>query len=390
VNEPDSPRATAPGKFAIRLGWLVSLLLCPLPLLLLAVAATWRGRLFAIASLGVAFLPLLFAWARNRGQPGWRVFLAALAVLAGSWLGLALTSPTGRLAAGARVLHAYPSAAALYPRQVLGNWLPEVDQLCLGFTLMPVVDPQLTARQAGQLRGWTAEIYRELESDPEFAALGSVLPLAYAELRGSGNPGLHAYLYVPPGLDRTKPAPALVFFHGSGGNWKAYLWILARVADQCGVILIAPTCGVGAWRESETSDRLTASLQAATAYVAIDEGQLHLAGLSNGGRAVSELLAGAPSRFRSYILISPVFDDLALEARAGRRADRDKKILILTGAHDDRVPVDYVRNHATQLKQAGAQVELIIDPAADHFLMFSHRMWVSDNVTAHLRNYRNP
>lgn len=384
------PGRPAADRLALRLGGLLSLALAALPLLLLGVAGTWRGRSFALASLGAAGLPWFFTWARSRGRPVWQVALAAIAGLAPAWIALAVTSPPGQAGPVSRALHALPDSSRGYSRHVLGNWLPEEDQLRLGFTLMPAIDPLLTAKQAARLRNWTTEIYGELEADPDFRNLGSVLPLTYAELRGSADAGVHAYVYIPAGLDRKKPAPVLVFFHGSGGNWKAYLWILAQVADRCGLVVIAPTFGTGAWREPETSNRLAAALHAAKRYVALDEQQLHVAGLSNGGRAVSELLAAGQPAFRSYVFISPVFDDAALRQRSPSQPGRRDKVLILTGPLDERVPVDYVRQRATGLGQTGAQVELVEEPGADHFLMFSHRGRVIDLLANHLQAAPKP
>ncbi|HWA27906.1 MAG TPA: hypothetical protein VG734_19780 [Lacunisphaera sp.] len=390
MTESSPARSAAAGRFAVRLAVFASLLLAVLPLLLLGVAITQRGQLFALASLGIAILPWFFAWAWSLGTAGRRVAFAVPAGIALGWIGLALTSPTGVPSPSARVRHLFPRDGGVYSRYVLGNWLPEADQLRLGFTLMPLIDPLLTNRQAAKLKAATAEIYRELEADPEFAAVGSVLPLAYAELRGSADRGLHAYLYVPPGLDHTRPLPALVFFHGSGGNWKAYLWILSKVADRCGVVLIAPTFGIGAWREPETSERLAATLEAAARHVALDSRRLHVAGLSNGGRAVSELLASARPSFRSYTFISPVFDDRALPRRPGPPGGPGKRVFILTGALDDRVPIGYVRDRASQLEQSGASVKLRVEPAADHFLMFSHRTALIEALANDLRESMAP
>ena len=48
-------------------------------------------------------------------------------------------------------------------------------QLMLGLSIMPLIDPLLTFREAEQLKASTREIYRDLERDESFRAVGSVM-----------------------------------------------------------------------------------------------------------------------------------------------------------------------------------------------------------------------
>jgi pimeloyl-ACP methyl ester carboxylesterase len=343
----------------------------PLCLLLLGLAQTGRGRLFACAALFAAAGPLTVYLAWRRGSAAWRLIgLTALAGWIGLGGGLALTAPPGEERPVSPTHHAYLDPTSHFNRHALGNLLPEVDQLMLGFALVPVLDPMMDQSEASQLRTWTAAVYRELEADPAFNALGSVLPLAYAELRGSNPQTPHAFVHVPRTLDRTKPAPVLVFFHGSGGNLKSYFWILSRLADRLGFVLVAPSFGLGNWRQPETGNRLDFALGAAARAAPVDRRQIHLAGLSNGGLAVSQILAAGGTPVRSFTFISPVFDERALH-RLPEQA-RGIPLMIITGLQDDRVPVDYVRDYAAQLRRNGARVSLQVIDEADHFLMFSH------------------
>jgi hypothetical protein len=152
-------------------------------------------------------------------------------------------SPSGRAPGGAAVQHRYVGGRDGFRRYALGNLFPENDQFALGFHLVPAMDPLFTRKQARMLSGLTASIYTELEADAAFHALGSVMPEAYDELWGLPFDRGHYYLYVPPRLDRSVPQPALVFLHGSGGNFKAYTRLLSKLADELGVILIAPSYG---------------------------------------------------------------------------------------------------------------------------------------------------
>jgi hypothetical protein len=254
-----------------------------LSLLLLVVAITWDGRLFAVAALLTGLLPLF-------GSIGWvtkrRLWRRSAAILGTVWLvavSLVLwRAPAGTGSTHSRIMHVYAVGQTKFQRYAPGNLLPEGDQLMLGFTIMPAFDPLLTNDQASDLKRMTATIYTELEQDPDFHGLGSVMPEAYDEILGLPFDRGHCYVYVPSRVDRTRPSPVLVFFHGSGGCFKSYLWVLSKVADRLGCVVVAPSYGLGNWRESESETSLSAALVSASRLAAIDRNRIHLVGLSNG------------------------------------------------------------------------------------------------------------
>ena len=89
-----------------------------------------------------------------------------------------------------------------------------------------------------------------------------------------------------------------------------------NVADRLNFIVVAPTGGVGRWTIDETTTRVPAALTEAKRVVAIDSGQIHAIGLSNGGRAVSQLLAGSKGDYRSFVFLSPVFREESVRTLA--------------------------------------------------------------------------
>jgi len=338
----------------------------------LVVAETGRGRLFAGVALLMAILPLAATRACRERTRRWT---AAVAVGGALWLGLlalvlALT-PTGQTSG--RVAHAFATKGQTFPRFSLGNLLPERDQLLLGFTLMPTVDPLLTTTQASELKRLTASLYRELESDADFQALGSAMTGPLGELLDQAWLAGHSYVYVPKSVNRSTPCPVLVFFHGSGGNFKAYLWILAKLADKTGFVLVAPSNGLGNWSAEDSRRCLGNALAAASGVAAVDRSRIHLIGLSNGGRAISQLAGDQGSDFASIIFLSPVFDVSGIRSAAFAAQCKERKILVVTGGRDDRVPLSYVEENVTTMTRAGARVTLHAVDSADHFLMFSHR-----------------
>jgi poly(3-hydroxybutyrate) depolymerase len=83
-----------------------------------------------------------------------------------------------------------------------------------------------------------------------------------------------------------------------------------------GLIVVAPTGGVGRWTIDETNTRVPAALAGAKRVVAVDPRQIHAIGLSNGGRAVSQLLASSKGDYRSFVFLSPVFREESVRALA--------------------------------------------------------------------------
>lgn len=362
-----------PISFLRALGLVWSLVVCPLAALLLVSCVTLHGAVFAIGALLLGIAPPLFLIGTNRPwfrRPGLIAF--------GGWLLVALwlvvVSPNGLPHRGARVKNCYVGGAGNYQRFALGALLPEVDQFMLGFKLVTAVDSLFTAKQARSLADLTNTIYAELEADADFHALGSVMPEAYDELWGRPFDHGHYFLYVPPQLNRKTPAPALVFLHGSGGNFKAYAWLLSRVADECGMVLICPSDGMGNWDAPQGIQAVVAALGDAAKSIPLDMDQVHLAGLSNGGLGVSRVSASdVGKRFRSLIFLSGVCDESAIAMSAFADQWRGKPVLVITGEADDRVPLLGVNRYASSMRNSGAKVEMSTYENADHFLFFSHR-----------------
>ena len=187
--------------FAQLLGLMVGAIVVPLATILLIVADTWAGRLFAVAVFFAAgtIALALFGRAPTRRR---RLRLAAGIGFVGIGLVVAIArwAPPGVTVSSARVSHLTPEGGGPC-RLAPTNLVPEVDQLMLGFSIMPLLDPLLTFREAGQLKASTREIYRDLEGDENFRAVGSVMGLTYTDLLGRETSN-HAYLYVPPGQIR--------------------------------------------------------------------------------------------------------------------------------------------------------------------------------------------
>jgi len=90
--------------------------------------------------------------------------------------------------------------------------------------------------------------------------------------------------------------------------------------------------------------------------------------------------ASARRRWRSLILVSPVFDQAAWRDPGFARRNAGRPVLVLSGGRDDRVPPDYVESNVAGLADVGAIVTSECEAAANHFLFFSHRDWLQARV----------
>ena len=338
------------------LALLLALVLLPLGVFGLCCVVTWQGLLLSTSVALLAIGPLLF-WIGNERESVLQMRLGK--VLLGMTLaGLALVlwqPPDGHTSETAKIHSRFAQSGWHYARFSIGSLVPEINQIHLGYAIASVVDPFFNQKQRRELSAMTDVIYAEIAADADFNSSGSALPAIYHELTLAEFRSGHYFHYIPAKLDRTRPAPALVFLHGSGGNFKAYIWLLSKIADDLGITVIAPTFGMGNWEKRGAYDAITRAIADAGKHSAIDPDHIHLMGLSNGGKGLCLAESAAGPKFRSLIFLSAVFhlrtqpEDLATRLKP-------RRILVMSGGSDDRVPWDYVSKYAEELKAGGLEV----------------------------------
>lgn len=358
---------------AVSLGWLLY-------------AATGWGRWLACAGLAATCLPatLYLYGAHSRQRRLWGRISAALGGLFVAILaGMLLTTPSGDAGAASPVSQHF-TRAPQFRRDILSNIVPEAEQINLGFLVIPALDELFTYERALRVRGFTLDIYREMDHAPDFRALGSAMGWAYDDFLGLPYNAGQYYLYVP----RNRPAgplPAILFLHGSAGNFKAYTWVWSSLAEELGYVIIAPSFGFGNWREPGGVEAALRALKDAQTRVELDEDRLYLAGLSNGGLGVSLLGNATPERFRGLIFISPVMATEVIDAPAFQNAWANRPVLIVTEQDDERVPFTYVAERARRLERGGVAVTAVSYPGEDHFLFFSQWQGVLQDISEWLQ-----
>ncbi len=364
---------------------LLALFALPLSLLGLCCVITWQGLLLsaAIGLLGLG--PLLYWIGDDRGSVLQMRLAKSLLALAAAGIALVLwQTPDAHTPDSARIQSRYSDGGWHYDRFSIGSVLPEIDQIHLGYAVASALDPLFTQKQRRDLSAMTDAIYAEADADPDFTAAGSALPSIYSEMTlGQFRDG-HYYHYIPAKVDRTKPTPALVFLHGSGGNFKAYIWLLSKLADELGITVIAPTFGLGNWEKKGGYEAITHAIADAGKHAAIDPDHIHLMGLSNGGKGLCLAESADGPKFRSLIFLSAVLHTRNRPAELAARL-QPRPVLILSGGSDDRVPWEYVSDYAEKLKAGGLDVTTHRFAGEDHFVFFRKRAEVLQLVSAWVR-----
>jgi pimeloyl-ACP methyl ester carboxylesterase len=351
--------------------------------LLLTVATTaggrWTALAFVLAVPAMGAIP--FAWgARRRREP----MLAALGVL------LAL----GGLALG-HAVHIAPDATAQpdaplrsiylgegrHLRTGLANLVPEVDQFTLGSYLVPFVDPFLDDEQTVRVRELFQGIYGDLAADPAFAGMGSAMGHSYRELFGRTWDVGHLYVYEPR-AHRGEPMPVLVFLHGWGGPFLGYQWVLQRFAEQRGYAVVAPSFGMGWWRQEGAMPTVARALEWIDQQPELDGERMILAGLSNGGPGVQKAAMEFPERWDGVVFLSAVMELDGIFDLGESLAERGTPVLVITGDAERRIPLEYTQAGVESLRMVGAETSFEVFPGEDHFLLFSQPAAVMDRLGA--------
>ncbi len=350
----------------------VGVLVWSMAMLLLMVAETAGGRWTALALvLGVPPLCLApFAASLRRQREPALAALGVVLAIGGLALGRALHLASDATDDPSAVLRSVYLGEAKHRRYGLANLVPELDQFTLGSYLMPAVDPYLDGEQTLRVRALFRDVYRDLAKDPAFEDMGSAMPWSYRELFG-GRPDVgHLYVYTPP-HEGDEALPVLVFLHGWGGPFLGYQWVFQRFAKANGYAIVAPSYGMGWWRQRGAMTAVERTLEWIDDQPSLDGSRLILAGLSNGGPGVSQAAITYPERWNAVVFLSAVMDTRRLASLGESLAQHDTPVLVITGDAERRIPLAYTETCVDSLRQAHQGVDLRIFPGEDHFLLFS-------------------
>lgn len=335
--------------------WLCLFLVTPIWLIgslaLLLAFPSLTGKLAA----GWTLLPLLGLWSA-RWRPRLALAVAALAVLA--LAGLLLVYPWPKPSQQVRSSPPFPT-----PLDLICNFVPESDLSALGVGLA-YSDPRYD-----QVMGLLRPLYREMEADPQYARLPHVVGSTAQDLF-LGTPGApHYFCYVPPGEGKK---PALIFFHGALGNFKVYLHFWRRWAQKTGYAVICPSNGFGRWYDEQGEKRALELFDSALAELPIDPTRVTVAGMSNGGTAVTRLVNARPDKIGSVLLICPVLEvGQTLTPTFLDWTRRHTAPIVLEGDEDINVSPEIVSANVDAILKQGGRCDLRLRKGHDHHILFS-------------------
>jgi phospholipase/carboxylesterase len=164
-------------------------------------------------------------------------------------------------------------------------------------------------------------------------------------------------LYVPSGHSLTRPVPLVLMLHGAGGVGGHVVPLLQRMADQRGILILAPDS-----RARDTWDIIRGQygpdiqfIDRALGFVferfSIDPQHLAIGGFSDGASYALSVGLINGELFRHILAFSPGF-------AAPARTTAKPRIFISHGDKDDVLPVERCgRRLARELSRVGYDVD---------------------------------
>jgi phospholipase/carboxylesterase len=148
-----------------------------------------------------------------------------------------------------------------------------------------------------------------------------------------------SYLYVPPRYDPRQPLPLVLLLHGAGGHAHDGMGILLRLADQAGLILLAPASAGSTWDiiAARAYGADVGLIDQALAHVferyAIDPSRIAIGGFSDGASYALTLGMANGDLFTHVMAFSPGFIG-PMNARG------EPELYISHGTEDEILPVN--------------------------------------------------
>lgn len=174
-------------------------------------------------------------------------------------------------------------------------------------------------------------------------------------------PGLHqlgldsgrdALLYVPEGLGEDGPVPLVLMLHGSGGTGQGVLAMARALADELGMVVLAPDSRGRTWdiilgEYGPDVAFVNLALEAAFARCAVDADRVAIGGFSDGASYALSLGVANGDLFTHVLAFSPGF--MAPPAQRGA-----PRVYVSHGTGDTVLPIERCsRRLAPRLQNAG-------------------------------------
>ncbi len=165
----------------------------------------------------------------------------------------------------------------------------------------------------------------------------------------SGRDGL---LYVPAGLPADGAVPLVLMLHGAGGTGQGVMGIAQALADELGMVVLAPDSRGRTWdiilgEYGPDVAFLDRALEAAFALCAVDSGRMAVGGFSDGASYALSLGVANGDLFTHVLAFSPGF--MAPPAQRGA-----PRVYVSHGTGDTVLPIERCsRRLVPRLQNAG-------------------------------------
>ena len=165
-----------------------------------------------------------------------------------------------------------------------------------------------------------------------------------------------SYLYVPATYRVERPAPLVLLLHGAGGHARQGLYQLRSLADEAGVVLLAPASREYTWdllvdrRYGPDVTLVDRALEHVFSLYAVDTARIAVGGFSDGASYALSLGITTGDLFTHVLAFSPGFVAPAEQVGSPR-------IFVSHGTHDEVLPIDLCsRRIVPRLERAGYDV----------------------------------
>ncbi len=165
-----------------------------------------------------------------------------------------------------------------------------------------------------------------------------------------------SYLYVPATYRVERPAPLVLLLHGAGGHARQGLYQLRSLADEAGVVLLAPASREYTWdllvdrRYGPDVTLVDRALEHVFSLYAVDTARIAVGGFSDGASYALSLGITNGDLFTHVLAFSPGFVAPAEQVGSPR-------IFVSHGTHDEVLPIDLCsRRLVPRLERAGYDV----------------------------------
>ena len=201
------------------------------------------------------------------------------------------------------------------------------------------VEPGSVPERSGEVSGDPGRLLAPAEPPAGLRGPNAVAgepPAPGLQPLGLGEPR-DGLLYVPAGYEPGRAAPLVVMFHGAGGDARGGLGPLLGLADEHGLLLVAPASRRQTWDrvlggygpDVRTVDR---ALALSLGRLDVDRSRLAVAGFSDGASYALSLGLANGDLFTHVIAFSPGF------AAPGTRRGKPR-LFVTHGVHDDVLPI---------------------------------------------------